>query len=114
MGFFSIPHRSAKDMRTRLQSAQNLRHLKGGTRPLAPTSIEENAMRIGIPAEVKNNETRVAATPSGVHALAASGHDVVVQAGAGLGSSFTDEEYADLSLIHISEPTRRTPISYAV
>ena len=52
-------------------------------------------MRIGIPAEVKNNETRVAATPSGVHALAASGHDVVVQAGAGLGSSFTDEEYAD-------------------
>ncbi len=52
-------------------------------------------MRIGIPAEVKNNETRVAATPGGVHAFAASGHDVVVQAGAGLGSSFTDEEYAD-------------------
>lgn len=50
-------------------------------------------MRIGIPAEVKNNETRVAATPGGVHALAASGHDVSVQAGAGLGSSFTDEEY---------------------
>lgn len=52
-------------------------------------------MRIGIPAEVKNNETRVAVTPGGLHALAAAGHDVLVQAGAGLGSSFTDEEYAD-------------------
>ncbi|WP_291377692.1 alanine dehydrogenase [Demequina sp.] len=52
-------------------------------------------MRIGIPAEVKNNETRVAATPSGVHALVAVGHRVLVQAGAGVGSSFTDQEYVD-------------------
>lgn len=52
-------------------------------------------MRIGIPAEVKNNETRVAATPSGVHAFVDAGHQVVVQSGAGLGSSFTDEEYVD-------------------
>lgn len=52
-------------------------------------------MRIGIPAEVKNNETRVAATPSGVHAFVDAGHEVVVQSGAGLGSSFPDEEYAD-------------------
>ncbi len=52
-------------------------------------------MRIGIPAEVKNNETRVAATPGGVHALVGEGHRVLVQAGAGLGSSFTDEDYSD-------------------
>ncbi len=52
-------------------------------------------MRIGIPAEVKNNETRVAATPSGVHAFVAAGHEVVVQSGAGLGSSFPDDEYVD-------------------
>ena len=51
-------------------------------------------MRIGIPAEVKNNETRVAATPAGVHALVTAGHQVTVQTGAGIGSSFTDEEYA--------------------
>lgn len=51
-------------------------------------------MRIGIPAEVKNNETRVAITPAGVHALVAAGHDVGVQAGAGVGSSFADAEYA--------------------
>ncbi len=50
-------------------------------------------MRIGIPAEVKDKETRVAVTPAGVHALVAAGHEVIVQTGAGLGSSFTDEAY---------------------
>ncbi|MCB2413403.1 alanine dehydrogenase [Demequina sp. TTPB684] len=52
-------------------------------------------MRIGIPAEVKNNETRVAVTPGGVHALVAAGHDVLIQAGAGQGSSLSDDEYVD-------------------
>jgi alanine dehydrogenase len=51
-------------------------------------------MRIGIPAEVKNHEYRVAITPAGVHHLVADGHDVLVQAGAGLGSAITDAEYA--------------------
>jgi len=50
-------------------------------------------MRIGIPAEVKDNERRVGATPVGVRELVAAGHDVTVQAGAGLGSSFPDEDY---------------------
>jgi len=50
-------------------------------------------MRIGIPAEVKNNEYRVAATPGGVAELVAQGHEVRVQAGAGVGSSFSDGEY---------------------
>ncbi|MEN9620660.1 MAG: alanine dehydrogenase [Actinomycetota bacterium] len=50
-------------------------------------------MRIAVPAEVKNNEYRVAITPAGVHDLVANGHEVLVQAGAGLGSSITDEEY---------------------
>ena len=50
-------------------------------------------MRIGIPAEVKNNENRVAMTPAGVVHLVQNGHEVFVQKGAGLGSSFTDEEY---------------------
>jgi alanine dehydrogenase len=51
-------------------------------------------MRIGVPAEVKNNEYRVAITPAGVHELTRSGHEVLVQAGAGEGSSLPDEEFA--------------------
>lgn len=50
-------------------------------------------MRIAIPSEVKNNEFRVAITPAGVHDLVSHGHEVLVQAGAGLGSSITDDEY---------------------
>lgn len=51
-------------------------------------------MRIGVPAEIKNNEFRVAITPSGVHALTRRGHEVTVQAGAGVGSGIDDGEYA--------------------
>jgi alanine dehydrogenase len=50
-------------------------------------------MRIGIPTEVKNHEYRVAATPEGVREFEAAGHEVVVQAGAGLGSAIADDEY---------------------
>jgi len=49
-------------------------------------------MIIGCLKEIKNNESRVALTPSGVHALAAS-HTVLVEAGAGLGSAISDEQY---------------------
>jgi alanine dehydrogenase len=52
-------------------------------------------MRIGVPTEVKNHEYRVAITPAGVHELTRHGHDVLVQAGAGIGSSITDDEFAD-------------------
>ncbi len=51
-------------------------------------------MRIGVPTEIKNNEYRVALTPAGVHDLAAAGHEVFVQRGAGDGSSMPDAEYA--------------------
>jgi alanine dehydrogenase len=47
---------------------------------------------IGVPAEVKDNEFRVAITPPGVHELVRHGHEVVVQRGAGEGSSISDEE----------------------
>ena len=43
-------------------------------------------MRIGVPAEIKNNEFRVAMTPAGVHALAQRGHEVAIQSGAGIGA----------------------------
>jgi alanine dehydrogenase len=50
-------------------------------------------MRIAVPAEVKNHEYRVAITPVGVAELVAHGHDVFIQAGAGLGSSISDAEF---------------------
>lgn len=50
-------------------------------------------MRIAVPREIKNHEYRVALTPAGAHELTQRGHDVVVEAGAGLGSAITDEEY---------------------
>lgn len=50
-------------------------------------------MIIGIPAEIKNNENRVAITPTGVATLVRAGHKVLVQSGAGHGSNFDDREY---------------------
>ena len=50
-------------------------------------------MNIGIPQEIKNNENRVSMTPSGVAILVKNGHTVRVQAGAGINSGFTDEQY---------------------
>lgn len=51
-------------------------------------------MKIGIPKEIKNNENRVAITPAGVLALTKAGHEVRVEANAGAGSGFRDEDYA--------------------
>jgi alanine dehydrogenase len=50
-------------------------------------------MRVGVPAEVKNHEYRVAITPAGVHELTRHGHEVLVQTGAGIGSSIADDEF---------------------
>jgi len=51
-------------------------------------------MKIGIPAETKAGETRVAATPETIKKYLAAKHHVLVQAGAGISSSITDEAYA--------------------
>src|SRR5262245_13940973 len=50
-------------------------------------------MRIGIPKEMKAEETRVAITPSGVAGLVAHGHHVLIERGAGRGSSIPDDLY---------------------
>src|SRR6266404_7512058 len=52
-------------------------------------------MIIGVPKEVKDHEARVGLLPSGVKALVEAGHKVLAQAGAGLGSSLSDEEYRE-------------------
>ena len=51
-------------------------------------------MKVGVPTEIKADEYRVALTPSGVRELSDRGHEVVVQAGAGEGSSISDDDYA--------------------
>ncbi|WP_050184098.1 alanine dehydrogenase [Domibacillus robiginosus] len=51
-------------------------------------------MIVGIPKEIKNNENRVALTPSGVISFLHAGHKVLVEKDAGIGSSFTNEDYA--------------------
>ncbi len=50
-------------------------------------------MKIGVPAEIKNHEYRVGATPDGLRALVAAGHAVCVQAGAGARVGFADADY---------------------
>jgi len=49
---------------------------------------------VGVPKEIKDNENRVSVVPDGVAELVHHGHDVLVEAGAGAGSRFADEEYA--------------------
>lgn len=50
-------------------------------------------MNIGVPKETKDQEYRVAVTPAGARVLAEASHDIVVEAGAGEGSGFSDEDY---------------------
>src|SRR5206468_8721051 len=52
-------------------------------------------MTIGVPREIKEEENRVALTPSGVGALVAHGHRVLVERGAGDGSSLSDALYRE-------------------
>lgn len=50
-------------------------------------------MKVGCVREIKNNEFRVGLTPDNVKSYAAAGHEVLIEAGAGLGSGFADAEY---------------------
>ncbi len=50
-------------------------------------------MKIGVPKEIKTNENRVAVVPAGAESLAAAGHTVLLERGAGDGSGFPDEAY---------------------
>lgn len=52
-------------------------------------------MIIGVPKEIKNNENRVAITPAGVMSFINAGHKVIIEKDAGIGSGFTNEDYAN-------------------
>ena len=63
-------------------------------------------MIIGVPREIKDHEYRVAVTPAGVQQLVNDGHQVLVQIGAGNGTSLHDEDYrkAGASLRDSAQP----------
>lgn len=70
-------------------------------------NLKEIVMIIGVPKEIKNNENRVAVTPSGVMEFTKRGHEVYVQSTAGLGSGFSDDDYvsAGASILPTIEET---------
>ena len=50
-------------------------------------------MIVGVPKEIKVHESRVAITPEGVSEFIAAGHSVIIEDGAGVGSSLTNEDF---------------------
>lgn len=60
-------------------------------------------MIIGVPKEIKDHETRVGCVPSMVAALHETGHQVLVETDAGVGSSITDNEYSDAGATIVQE-----------
>ena len=61
-------------------------------------------MIVGVPREIKDNEYRVSMVPAGVKVLADSGHRVLIQKGAGLGSGLPDEAYVRAGAELLAEP----------
>jgi alanine dehydrogenase len=53
-------------------------------------------MRIGVPTEIKKQESRVGLTPESVGELVRAGHSVLVQSGAGINSGFANEAYTSV------------------
>jgi alanine dehydrogenase len=63
-------------------------------------------MIIGVPKEIKDHEYRVALTPAGVQQLVMGKHQVLVQTGAGKGSSMSDDDYRNAGAKMIKSPER--------
>ena len=59
-------------------------------------------MQIGVLKEIKDKENRVALTPMGARQLVDAGHVVCLQAGAGLGSGFSDDAYLSTGVSLVS------------
>ncbi len=61
-------------------------------------------MIIGIPKEIKDKEFRVAIVPDGVRKLAESGHSLLIEAGAGIGSGIFDREFESAGAKLVKDP----------
>ena len=64
-------------------------------------------MRVGVPKEVKPDEYRVGDDAGGGGAARAGGHEVFVEAHAGVGSGFADEDYAKVGAKIVAHARRR-------
>jgi alanine dehydrogenase len=73
-------------------------------------------MIVGVPKEIKNEEYRVAMTPNGVKDFVRAGHKVIVEAGAGVGSGFSDKEYkaAGAELAPVADVFAKADMIYKV
>ena len=60
---------------------------------------------IGIPKETCLNERRTCITPDAVQVLSQHGHEIRIEAGAGLGSFFTDQQYSEAGAIIVDSPS---------
>jgi len=59
---------------------------------------------IGVPREIKEQESRVSVVPSGVFTLTQRGHQVLVESSAGAGCGFTDDEYREAGATVVGGP----------
>jgi alanine dehydrogenase len=66
----------------------------------------EKRMIIGVPRETKTDEYRIALKPAGAELLVKGGHRVLIEAGAGLGSGFTDDDYRRTGASVVADPER--------
>ena len=71
---------------------------------LVKTSKSKKQLRIGVPKESSLQERRVPLTPEAVNVLVSNGHEVYVEKGAGLASSYSDKGYADAGAITCYSP----------
>jgi alanine dehydrogenase len=73
-------------------------------------------MIVGVPKEIKNEEYRVAMTPNGVKEFVNAGHTVIVEAGAGIGAGFNDDQYkaAGAELAPVDDVFARADMIYKV
>ena len=67
---------------------------------------QKSELFIGIPKETSYQERRICLTPDAVNSLTAHGHRVMIEAGAGMSSSYTDKEYSEAGA-EITQDTKK-------
>jgi alanine dehydrogenase len=70
------------------------------------TVVRHKKISIGIPADKKNDEKRVALTPEAVNILVENDNEVIVQKGAGAGANYSDKDYAENGAVITDSPAR--------
>lgn len=73
-------------------------------RPIRIADGHSKTMRVGVPKELKDNEYRVAITPSGVRELIVHGHEVLIEDDAGVGSSISNSQFERAGASIVSDP----------